>query len=70
MTAVVQLENGRNLDEAGLRRYVRERLAAYKCPKNVISILDLGRASNGKADYKGITEYARRESGLTNQAQG
>lgn len=67
VTAVVQLENGRALDEAGLRQYVRERLAAYKCPKRVIPIGDLGRASNGKADYKGITEYARRESGLTIQ---
>ncbi|MCB1693327.1 MAG: acyl-CoA synthetase [Pseudomonadales bacterium] len=64
VTAVVQLHDGKTLDEAAVRAFVREHLAGYKCPKRVLAIADLGRASNGKADYKRITEYARNELGI------
>jgi fatty-acyl-CoA synthase len=39
-------------------------LAGYKIPKRVIAIDTIGRASNGKADYKRITEYAREQLGI------
>ncbi|XOV87252.1 MAG: acyl-CoA synthetase [Pseudomonadota bacterium] len=61
VTAVVQLRPGAMLDEARLRAHVREHLAGYKCPKRILAIADLGRASNGKADYKKITAWARSE---------
>ena len=64
VTAVVQLEPGMALDEADVRAHVRRRLAGYKTPKRVLTKDNLGRASNGKADYKGITEFAKRELGL------
>ena len=58
VTGVVQLAENATLDEEALRQYVRHSLAGYKCPKRIIAIDDLGRASNGKADYKHVTEYA------------
>jgi 3-oxocholest-4-en-26-oate---CoA ligase len=64
VTAVVQPAEGKALDEAALREYVRARLAGYKTPKRIITIENIGRASNGKADYKGATAYAKRQLGI------
>ncbi len=64
VTAVVQLNGEKELDEAGLREHVRKSLAGYKCPKRILPIPDLGRASNGKADYQKITGFAVRELGI------
>ena len=64
VTAVVQLHSGAELDEDVLKRHARERLAGYKTPKRILVKTSLGRASNGKADYKGITAFARSELGL------
>jgi acyl-CoA synthetase (AMP-forming)/AMP-acid ligase II len=64
VTGVVQLKEGVELDEAELRQHVHGALAGYKCPKRVVAIDDLGRASNGKADYKRITEFARTALGI------
>ena len=59
VTGVVQLAVGNELDEEELRRFVRTRLAGYKVPKRIIKMGNLGRAPNGKADYKGVTEFAK-----------
>ncbi len=64
VTAVVQPVNGAVLDEATLRDHVRANLAAYKAPKRVLMKENLGRAPNGKADYKGITAFAKAELGI------
>lgn len=64
VTAVVQPEPGAELSEADLQAHVRAHLAGYKTPKRVLVKADLQRASNGKADYKGITAYARSELGV------
>lgn len=58
VTAVVQPVSGASCDESVVRDFVRERLAGYKVPKRVLFKDTLGRAPNGKADYKGITAYA------------
>jgi fatty-acyl-CoA synthase len=63
VTAVVQPEPGATLEEEPLRARVREHLAGYKTPKRILFKDDLGRASNGKADYKRITAYAREQLG-------
>lgn len=63
VTAVVQLEPGATFDEDVLRQHVRGALAGYKTPKAILAKDDLGRASNGKADYKAITAYARSKLG-------
>jgi fatty-acyl-CoA synthase len=64
VTAVVQPEPGGRLDEAAVQAHVRERLAGYKTPKRVLVKEDLARASNGKADYKGVTAFAKAELGI------
>ncbi len=63
VTAVVQLEPGVEFDAETLRQHVRGALAGYKTPKSILAKDNLGRASNGKADYKAITAYARTELG-------
>lgn len=64
VTAVVQLHAGAELDEEALRTHVRAHLAGYKTPKRILARETLGRASNGKADYKMITTYAKAELGI------
>lgn len=63
VSAVVQLEPGAAFDEEALRQHVRAALAGYKTPKAILAKDNLGRASNGKADYKTITAYAKAELG-------
>jgi len=59
VTGVVKLVEGARLDEEGLRKHVRTHLAGYKTPKRVLSAgVDL-RSPNGKADYKGVTDFAK-----------
>jgi 3-oxocholest-4-en-26-oate---CoA ligase len=63
VTAVVQPEPGAAFDEAALREHVRGKLAGYKTPKRIVMIENLGRASNGKANYKGVTAYVKTQLG-------
>ncbi len=58
ITAVVQLNEGFELDELELREFSRQHLAAYKIPKRILTKPNLERAPNGKADYKAIREFA------------
>ena len=64
VTAVIQVESGANVEEEALREFVRQRLAGYKTPKRIITIDNIGRASNGKADYKSVTAYAKQRLGI------
>lgn len=64
VTAVVVLAKGASFDEDELRRHVRAALAGYKTPKRVLLAEVPLRASNGKADYKAVTDFARRNLGL------
>lgn len=64
VTGVVTLNPGAELDERLLQGFVRERLAAYKVPKRIIVAETPLRAANGKADYKGVTEFAKSVLGL------
>jgi fatty-acyl-CoA synthase len=52
VVAVVKLEDGARTSEEGLRAHVRRHLAAYKTPKHVVFVGDVGRAPSGKADYQ------------------
>ena len=58
VTGIVQMRNPEDLDDANLKRHVRQSLAPYKIPKHIFARHDLLRAPNGKADYKAITQYA------------
>jgi fatty-acyl-CoA synthase len=64
VTAVVQLHPGASLDEEALRAHARTHLAGYKTPKRILARETLGRASNGKADYKLITAWAKAQLGV------
>lgn len=59
--AVSAVVRASNVNEASVIEHVRGELANYKVPKHVYFKQDLGRAPNGKADYKGIKEYAVRQ---------
>ncbi|MEQ9315858.1 MAG: acyl-CoA synthetase, partial [Henriciella sp.] len=54
VTAVVELNDGASADEDTLRAFVQTQLARYKAPKRILFKDSLGRAPNGKADYKAI----------------
>lgn len=64
VTAVVQPDGGAELDEAAVQAHARQHLAGYKTPKRVLVKDDLERASNGKADYKAITAFAKGALGI------
>lgn len=65
VTAVVELNAPGSADQDTLIAFVRSRLAPYKAPKRVLFRESLGRAANGKADYKAIREFALSELGQT-----
>ena len=61
VTAVIRLEDAAPFDEAELRAHVRERLAGYKTPKAIYPAGIPLRASNGKADYAAVRDFAVRQ---------
>jgi 3-oxocholest-4-en-26-oate---CoA ligase len=65
VTAVVELEPGATLDEAGIIATVKERLAAFKAPKRVLRIDTIGRAPNAKVDYKRLKAWAAEQTTAT-----
>jgi 3-oxocholest-4-en-26-oate---CoA ligase len=56
--AVVETAPGDPVDREALIAHVRSKLAAYKAPKHVFLIDTIGRAPNGKVDYKRLKAYA------------
>ncbi len=65
ITAVVESEPGAAPDEADLIAHVKERIAHYKAPKRVVLVPSLGRAANGKVDYKRWTTHAGEALGIS-----
>ncbi len=65
VVAVVEPAPGTGtLNETELIAHVKEQIAAFKAPKRVVAIDTIGRAANGKVDYKRLTEFACSELGL------
>ncbi|MGN6695295.1 MAG: AMP-binding enzyme, partial [Aquihabitans sp.] len=64
ITAVVELAPGTELDEAALIAHVKGKLASYKAPKRALAIDTIGRAPNGKVDYKRLKQYAIDQLGV------
>jgi fatty-acyl-CoA synthase len=56
--AVVEAEPGHEPDLGTLSDHVKSRLAAYKAPRNVVVVSTIGRAPNGKVDYKRLKKHA------------
>ncbi len=65
ITGVVELASGAALDEAGVISHVKAKLAPYKAPKRVLVIDTIGRAPNGKVDYKRLRGWAAEQVGIT-----
>ena len=65
ITGVVELAPGSTVDAEELTAHVKERLAHYKAPKNVLFVDTIGRAPNGKVDYKRAKQLALDELGIS-----
>ena len=58
ITALVEMQGGAELDESALIAHVKTHLASYKAPKRVLRLDEIGRAANGKLDYKRLKAEA------------
>jgi len=56
--AVVEPENGEAPTLPELSEYVRGQLAGYKAPRELVVVESIGRAPNGKVDYKAVKDLA------------
>jgi fatty-acyl-CoA synthase len=63
ITAVVELDDP-SFPANELIAHTKERIASYKAPRHVVVVSTIGRAANGKVDYKGLTEAAREDLGV------
>ncbi len=64
VTAVVEAQPGADIDEADVIAHVKSKLAAYKAPKRVVVVDTIGRAANGKVDYKRLRAHAAETVGV------
>ena len=48
-----------------LAGHVREKLAPYKAPRDLVIVETIGRAPNGKVDYKRMKAYAADQLGIS-----
>jgi fatty-acyl-CoA synthase len=63
VTGVVELEPGAGIDAKALREHVKQSLAAYKAPHHVVVVETIGRAPNGKVDYRRLKDLATEDVG-------
>jgi fatty-acyl-CoA synthase len=64
IVAVVEVEAGEDdVEGADLPGHVKGSLAAYKAPRHVVVVETIGRAANGKVDYKGLKALAAERLG-------
>ena len=63
--AVVEPDAGQFPTLSELSEYVRGQLAAYKAPRELVVINTIGRAPNGKVDYKALRDHALKVLGVT-----
>jgi acyl-CoA synthetase (AMP-forming)/AMP-acid ligase II len=61
VTGVVEPKPGATIDADSVIAHVKTKLAAYKAPKHIVVVDTIGRAANGKVDYKRL----RTEAGET-----
>jgi acyl-CoA synthetase (AMP-forming)/AMP-acid ligase II len=58
VTGVVQPRPGATIDADAVIAHVKQKLAAYKAPKRIVVVDTIGRAANGKVDYKRLRAEA------------
>jgi 3-oxocholest-4-en-26-oate---CoA ligase len=59
--AIVEPRDGTTIDAGAVVAHVKDHLAHYKAPRRVLVRDAIGRAPNGKVDYKGLTAWAREQ---------
>jgi acyl-CoA synthetase (AMP-forming)/AMP-acid ligase II len=62
--AVVEAEPGASPQLDELTEHVRSRIAAYKAPRSIVVVPTIGRAPNGKVDYKRLKQHAMDTLGI------
>jgi acyl-CoA synthetase (AMP-forming)/AMP-acid ligase II len=50
---------------AAILAHVKERLAHYKAPKQIVTVSTIGRAASGKVDYRRLRAEAAAQLGIT-----
>ena len=63
ITAVVEPTEGMSPTLEALSSHVKSNLAAYKAPRHLVVVDSIGRAPNGKVDYKALKELAKQRLG-------
>ncbi len=58
VTGVVEARPGQTIDIDAVIAHVKESLAAYKAPRRIVVVDTIGRAANGKVDYKRLKSDA------------
>jgi acyl-CoA synthetase (AMP-forming)/AMP-acid ligase II len=58
VTGMVEARPGHTIDAAAVIAHVKTKLAAYKAPKHIVVVDTIGRAANGKVDYKRLRSEA------------
>jgi len=62
--AVVEADGAHDLTLAEMAEHVRSHLAHYKAPRELVVVDSIGRAPNGKVDYKAVKERALKALGV------
>jgi acyl-CoA synthetase (AMP-forming)/AMP-acid ligase II len=64
VTGMVEPRPGHTIDPASVIAHVKTKLAAYKAPKHIVVVDTIGRAANGKVDYKRLRSEATESLGV------
>lgn len=56
--ALVEIEPGHTVTDEELTSHVRSGLAGYKSPRHIVRVATVGRAVNGKLDYRALRDIA------------
>jgi 3-oxocholest-4-en-26-oate---CoA ligase len=70
VTAVVEAGPEADVPPDDLIAHVRAKLASYKAPRHVVVIDTIGRAANGKVDYKRLKAFAIDTQSVGEEADG
>ncbi len=65
VTGMVEARPGHTIDAAAVIAHVKQTLAAYKAPKHIVVVDTIGRAANGKVDYKRLRNDATESLGVS-----
>ena len=58
VVGLVEPVKGAAINQADLIAWVKGKLAAYKAPRHVVAVPSIGRAANGKVDYRRLKSEA------------